>query len=259
MRVLVTVKAYPGLGRTAGESVCVAGVRLDTPAPEWVRLWPVSFRELPLTDRFKKWQVIELEATKARVDSRPESYTPNLDSIRLGAEVASTKQWAKRREALGPLIGQVTLCELQAAQVPGRAAPSLGLVKVLPGASARVVDGPVWEPERVELARHVAAPTLLRPEQLTPLAPPKFQMNYRWRCASPGCPGHEHVSCDWEVGAAARNWERRYPDPRIPLLEKFGEGMLRADCDTHFFVGNQHQRPRTFMVIGAFYPRINAS
>jgi hypothetical protein len=52
MRVLVTVKAYPGLSTRRGETVCVAGVRVDTDAPEWVRLYPVAFRDLPKTERF---------------------------------------------------------------------------------------------------------------------------------------------------------------------------------------------------------------
>lgn len=34
MKILVTVKAYPGLGQTDGETVCVAGVRLDGATPD---------------------------------------------------------------------------------------------------------------------------------------------------------------------------------------------------------------------------------
>lgn len=256
MRVLVTVKAYPGLGRTAGESVCVAGVRLDTSVPQWVRLWPVSFRELPYTDQFHKWQIIELDATKSHVDKRPESHLPDLDSIRVGEKIKSRAQWRDRRRLLGPLLGQTTLCDLMAAQESGRAVPSLGLVKVARGARAKVIAGPEWEPEREELANHAAAPTLLRPKPLKPLRPPKFQVSYQWRCEHPSCSGHEHTSCDWEVGAAALNWESKYEDVRVPLLQKFGDQMLGAEYDTHFFVGNLHQRPKTFMVLGTFYPKV---
>jgi len=37
MRMLVTVKAYPGLSQRRGETVCVAGVRLDTEHAAWVK------------------------------------------------------------------------------------------------------------------------------------------------------------------------------------------------------------------------------
>jgi hypothetical protein len=143
-----------------------------------------------------------------------------------------------------------------AAQESGAHAPSLGLVKVAPGATAQILDGPVWEPERRMLAEMAAAPHLFRDTALRPLQPPKFQVSYRWHCTHPACPGHQHSSCDWEVGAAALSWDKSYEDVRVPLLEKFGKAMLGAEHDTYFFVGNQHQRPRTFMVLGVFYPAV---
>jgi hypothetical protein len=44
MRLLVTVKAYPQPSKRYGETVCVAGVRIDTDIPSWVRLYPVAYR-----------------------------------------------------------------------------------------------------------------------------------------------------------------------------------------------------------------------
>ena len=38
--VMITVKTYPNPSETYGETVCVAGVRLDRGAPEWIRLYP---------------------------------------------------------------------------------------------------------------------------------------------------------------------------------------------------------------------------
>lgn len=257
MRVLVTVKAYPGLGRTEGETVCVAGVRLDAPVPSWVRLWPVGFRELPGSAKFHKWQIIDIDASPSTRDDRPESFRPDLDSLQVGDRVDTNKNWAKRRELLGPLLGGTTLCELMRAQdEPG--APSLGLVKVRGGATATVIDGPVWDPSKELLAEIAASPHLFRDKALAPLRPPAYQVRYRWHCEDDGCNGHEHSSCDWEVGAAALSWRSRYDDVRPHLLKKFGEEMLAPDRDTYFFVGNQHQRPKTFMVLGSYYPKMEA-
>jgi hypothetical protein len=75
----------------------------------------------------------------------------------------------------------------------------------------------------------------------------------------PSCAGHVHSTCDREVGAAAISWARNFPDLRVPLLERFGTSMLNGGKDTHFFVGNQHQRPATFMVLGVCYPRVGAA
>ena len=52
--MLVTVKAYPAISGKYGEVVCIAGVRIDTPKPEWARLYPVPFRDLPFQQRFQE-------------------------------------------------------------------------------------------------------------------------------------------------------------------------------------------------------------
>ena len=41
--VLITVKASPEIGRTHGETVCVAGIRLDGDDYRWIRLFPVQW------------------------------------------------------------------------------------------------------------------------------------------------------------------------------------------------------------------------
>lgn len=258
MRVLVTVKAYPGVSERQGETVCVAGVRLDTPQPHWIRLWPVNFRELPRDKQFKKWQIIELEAGKSTRDRRQESYTPNLDTLRCHEVVDTRNEWSKRRNHLGPLIADTTLCELLAAQdTAGQTPPpSLGMVKVGPGATVTVTPAAQWTEERLQRARRAAEPHLLRSDALTPMAGPLFDVRYNWRCMSPSCGGHQHVSCDWEVGATSLRFSKSYDDPVPHLANNFGARMLPPDHDTHFFMGNQHQRPKTFMVLGAFYPKV---
>ena len=78
-RVLVTVKAYPQLGRKAGETVCVDGI--DVERGEWIRLNPLDFRALQKDRQFSKYQVIGVDVVKTATDARPESFTPRLDTI----------------------------------------------------------------------------------------------------------------------------------------------------------------------------------
>lgn len=49
-RILVTVKTYPTLSRTYGETVCTAGIREDG---TWVRIYPVPFRRLNESERYQ--------------------------------------------------------------------------------------------------------------------------------------------------------------------------------------------------------------
>jgi hypothetical protein len=62
MSVLITVKAYPSVSTKYGETVCVAGIRLDTPEPGWVRLFPVAYRDLLVEQRFRKYEIVRLRA-----------------------------------------------------------------------------------------------------------------------------------------------------------------------------------------------------
>lgn len=56
MRVLITVKAAPNPSAAYGETVCVAGIRLDLDAPGWLRLYPINFRDMDAGVQFSKYE-----------------------------------------------------------------------------------------------------------------------------------------------------------------------------------------------------------
>lgn len=97
LKVLITVKTYPIPSKQYDELVCTAGV---TESGDFVRLYPINFRELPFEKQYKKYQWIEVMAEKhKRRDTRKESYRPDCHSIRiLGEPIPSHRDnWAKRR------------------------------------------------------------------------------------------------------------------------------------------------------------------
>src|SRR4051812_5907361 len=96
MEVLVTVKAYPNPSASHTETVCVAGLRIDTNPYEWVRLYPVQFRMLPKAQQFKKYDVVRLRALKAKSDPRPESYKLIADSIERIDHISHDTHWGER-------------------------------------------------------------------------------------------------------------------------------------------------------------------
>lgn len=102
--LLVNVKAYPAVSEKYGEVVCVAGVRTDTPRPQWARLYPVAFRDLPFARRFKKYQHISLEASKHSSDKRPETFRPNLDTLEVNEAIGTNRAWEERRRFVEPLV-----------------------------------------------------------------------------------------------------------------------------------------------------------
>ena len=90
IRVLITVKTYPIPSSTYDELVCTAGV---TETGEFIRLYPINFRDLPFSQQFKKYQWIEISAEKhTGRDVRKESYRPDSESIKLIGEPILTKK-----------------------------------------------------------------------------------------------------------------------------------------------------------------------
>ena len=94
--VLITVKAYPNPSSSYGETVCCAGIDINT--SEWVRLYPIAFRDLENNKRFKKYSVVEIACAKADKDHRPESFHVDSDSITVKEEIDTKKGWVRRKE-----------------------------------------------------------------------------------------------------------------------------------------------------------------
>ena len=250
--VLATVKAYPAVARQSGESVCVAGVRLDGDASTWIRLFPVGFRDLPPDRQFVKYQVIRLRLKRGNTDRRPESWKPDLESLALGEQIGTDDgTWATRSELLEPLTATTTTCDLlTAARARGQAAPSLGLIKPADVSDLVIEDNPAFRPGRAAERQG----DLFGHEE-EPLAAAPFVVRYHYRCETTGCGGHEQMLVDWESGAfARRNLHLGMEEARRAQRGKFFDRLCASDRDTHFFVGNQHQRPQGLLVLGVFWP-----
>lgn len=256
--VLVTVKAYPQLSRKSGEVVCVAGVRLDGPEPEWIRLYPVHYRDLDEFRKFKKYDVIRLEVRRGK-DARPESFLPMQGTIEVDRSVPSSKDqlWSARRALMGRLIAETTMCRLQALNIGSgrKAAPSLGLIKpeVL---DVLVETNNEFDADKRALAVMASEATLFS-DAKQQLEPSPYVVKYRYRCAEPGCDTHTQSLIDWEVGEAGRKWSGQYSPQEVPgrIRDKFLSQLCGQDRDTHFFVGNTHRWLGTFLVLGVFWPK----
>lgn len=253
---MVTVKAYPQLSQKSGEVVCVAGVRIDGVQPEWIRLYPVAFRDLDEVQKFKKYDVISVDVSRGR-DTRPESRVPRLDSIKIVRSVPTTRNWLERIKLLSPLVGATTMCQLlRDSQASGRSAASLALIK------PEVVDVTVesnkdFDEDKKRLAEFAASENLFQPAK-TELEPSPYVVKYEYRCTEDGCPTHTQTLIDWELGEAGRKWSRSYPVDELPrrIRAKFLDQLCASDRDTHFFVGNQMRFPSSFLVLGVLWPKV---
>lgn len=258
--VLVTVKTYPSPSDKYGETVCVAGARLDDGEPSWVRLYPMKFRLVDYEQQFTKYEILEIPVTRhGSGDPRPESMRPDQSRMRSIRKVGTSRNWAERRELIRPLIGATTTCELIAANHAvdySQSAPSLGLVKVN-DAEVKVADGEPWEPNQLAKVIKAAQPDLFNPDGFRELQPAPFRVTIRYRCANSGCNGHRPSLRDWETGQAGRRWSRDNGATRAKqMLQAKYESLFGDDIDTHLFVGNLHRHRMSFSALGVWSPKV---
>lgn len=125
-RVLITVKASPQTSAKYGDTVCVAGIRVDGRRTDWIRLYPLPFRWMGVEQQFKKFDLIDVEVRRETKDTRPESYRPDIDTIRV---VSHLEGW-KDRQPIMSNVARTSTCALNAEASDHHDAPSLGMVTV---------------------------------------------------------------------------------------------------------------------------------
>lgn len=252
---VVTVKAYPAVGMKTGEAVCVAGVSA-VGEPEWVRLFPVPFRDLPEAMQFKKWQRITVEARRPRNDPRPESWSPVASTFEVVDELPAG-DWAQRRRLIDSLPVS-TMCEMNRLNklVPGRdqSASSLAIIRAREVPKFFVEARP-HEDVAAARAKQSQGQLPIFASANEPIEVLEHAFYYRYKCLAPGCSGHRQSIIDWEIAQAYRRWRRAYPsDWEERLRRRWVDDLWSKGRDTRVFVGNQHQHPDGFLVLGVFWP-----
>lgn len=259
MRVLITVKAAPNPSEAYGETVCVAGLRLDLEEPGWVRLYPINFRELGADSSFRKYDVVSLTATPSPHDPRAESWRPRIDTLVVEAKVPP---WPRRQSWLNDHVGG-TMCGLIDACRRSPSAKSLAAIRPRQVTGLDIERHPGWtEEEQRKISRYVDKLELpgVGPGPKTALEAPRYKGWYRYLCQAPGCRGHRQGIYDWEWVAL----QRKIPglgdqEARDAIRKRFLDEICGPAKDLIFFVGNQQKRPAGFMVLGLFYPPARTS
>ena len=80
-----------------------------------------------------------------------------------------------------------------------------------------------------------------------------WRFRYKYRCQAASCGGHQQTIIDWELVALWRK-VRSDDDWEALILHKFADDLWSPKRDTVMFVGNQHQHPKGFLILGVFWP-----
>lgn len=233
---VILVKALPQVGEKHGETVCVAAI---DPYRNWLRLYPIAFRQLEVSQKFTRWDRVKFKwrLPETNRDNRIESRNVNQQSI----EVIGNLRKENRAAFLDPMVVHSTKKE----RAEGR---SLCLIKPeSPHFFWRRRSAEAMRQREAEYAKLLRSPDLFAAKELIPLQPAPYEFGYRYEDNDGK---HECLCHDWEIEQTYLNWSRKYGEQETldKLQEQFGrrfpgEGMMLA-------MGTHSRYPDIWMIIG---------
>ena len=255
LEVLITVKTYPIPSSKYDELVCTAGV---TKSGDFIRLYPINFRDLPPRQQYRKYQWVQVDAIKHHgQDSRKESYRPILESINLiGEPLSTSNNWAERSKYVLAKASN-SIEELKDKQVKDKT--SLGIFRPKQVLDVYVSEADSdWKPGfKAALAQYRFWEN--RKASREPLRKVPFKFQYRFECDDARCNGnHKMMIEDWEVGALYWKCVDSGATPveaAQKVKHKFLDEICSHENDTYFYVGTVFAHPKSWVIIGAYYPK----
>jgi hypothetical protein len=215
-----------------------------------MRLFPVPFRLLDGDRRFRKYEWVKIRARKAS-DPRPESYNIDPDSIViLNGPLPTDRSWEARNRATAHLRKHCMCCIQQEHLENG--SPTLGFFRPNRVTSFTIEsDEPEWT--EAQLAR-LRQTSFLDQGPSRELEKIPYRFKYKYRCEHESCNGHSMICTDWEMSEAYRRWKQSYGiNWEQKFRQRFEIEMINTK-DLHFFVGTVNNHPRSWIIVGLFYP-----
>lgn len=255
LKVFITVKTYPIPSAKYGELVCTAGV---TESGNFIRLYPVNFRDQPFSKQYRKYQWIEVDAEKHRGrDFRKESYRPDCDTLAMLGEPIGTGSgdWSERSRYV---LTNVVRSMEELREIQDKDGTSLGIIRPKQiNDLIAVPDDREWKKSFLEELRQAR----IWDDRTVSKVPPRkvpYKFKYVFQCDDPRCKGNRMMNEDWELGTLY--WKMidkgcTEEEAIDKVRQKFLTQLCGPDRDTHFFVGTILAHPKSWVVIGVYWPR----
>ena len=258
-RILVTVKTYPTLSRTYGETVCTAGIREDG---TWVRIYPVPFRRLNESEQYRKYDWIECRLVRRTADPRPESFSPaDQNELTPVGHIDTSDKWRERRRLL---LQTTRVYDRLDRLIEGAKSNTLSLAVFKPTKVTDFIweeEDRDWNQERLRQMRALHSQLALFEDnswrqtfQLIPKLP--YSFSYRFE-DSIGKRSELQV-LDWEAGALYWNCLKSTEGDEDAALAKVRNKYFDTflETDLHFFLGTTQQfhqfAPNPWIIVGVF-------
>lgn len=250
-QVLVVAKTYPNLSKKYDRTVCTAGIDLKTNS--WIRIFPIRFFDLPYSQRFSKYHVIEVEVERTNDKfTRKESHRANDDSIRVLRKIDTNNNWKERKAILLPLL-EKSVEELQAQYKQDHT--SMGIIKpkcIVDFKATPIERCRPWEKDLVMGIQQ----TLDGENYQSPLEKIPYKFSYIFECNDPNCRiKHDLMIEDWEICQLYRSEKQRVGETEAlqKVSQKYKEEFTTKK-DLYFILGTESNW-NNWLIISVFYPK----
>ncbi|MCW6159685.1 MAG: hypothetical protein LVQ95_01185 [Candidatus Micrarchaeales archaeon] len=245
-RVIIIAKTYPNLSQKYEETVCVAGIDMET--GDWIRMFPIAFRKLPYSKQFKKFDIIEVEAEPYNDKyTRVENHRVKDKTINI-IEYKTVPDWQSRKNILLPkLVNSVE--ELEVSRDASHR--TLGLIKpkeIINFYKKDIDACRDWEKDLIEGTQRQLFGNYTSPLEKIP-----YWMGYNFLCNGATCGGHNMMCEDWETIELFRTMKHKFNNEIgfSKTRDKMFDWMQQRD--TYFVVGTE-SRWNNFLIVSVFYP-----
>lgn len=191
-------------------------------------------------------------------DFRKESWRPDSDSVRLLGEPIPTRRggdWSERGRYVLKNVA-ASMEELRSRQECDKT--SLGIFRPREITDLLIIpDDTEWKRSFLDELRQTRFwDTRTKSREPPRKVPWRFQ--YRFRCDNARCKGHKMTNEDWEVGALYWKLVDEGATPAeaaAQVKQKFLDEVCSPTRETYLYVGTVLAYPRSWLVIGTFWPR----
>jgi len=262
-KILIAIKTYPTLSETYDELVCTAGFKEDG---SWIRVYPIPYRKLNFSDRYKKWQWVEMDVVRNTKDFRKESYRPtNIENeFRLGEVLDTKNNWAKRKQIVLKNV-RYNMSELISEAKNKRIGTSLAVLK------PKEIKNFIWEPcerewnkKKLEtVLANQAQGSLFDKTEAEEIFKVSRKVPYTFSYVFTSEDDSERTLMieDWEVGMLYWNCLKAANGNESVACQKVKEKYFDDFAkrrDLYFLLGTtkrfHNTSPNPFIIIGTFHP-----
>jgi len=236
----ILIKAQPHRSSKYFETVCCAGVGRDG---KWRRQYPVPYRILEGSQKFRRWDWIKYDFVTGKNDKRVESQKVLAESL----QVTGTIKKSERASFLNPLIRS----SFEDADSRGESLTLIRPKKIVLNHKEKSLSELQEETRKHEaLAQQLS----LFDATAKPIKPCPVQFILNW--TDQDGKKRRHENDDWETSAAYNRFERQYghEEAIIILKEKYVEQYFTAGLalgfSTHSRRNITHGTQNQWLLVG---------